>query len=101
MYVVLLLLGYMVTTAFPKDTYSDYSQSCSDKSEFNIRQNAYGNGFLPNDSGMECPPGLFFVTTGHVSVLTIIILMTSSSVMKKRALLSSWIATVPHSMTTS
>ena len=52
MYVVLLLLGYMVATAC---TYGDYSQSCSDKSEFNIRQNAYGNGFLPND----CPPGLF------------------------------------------
>ena len=59
MYVVVLLLGYMVATACPKDTYSDYSQSCSDKSEFNIRQNAYGDGFLPNDSGMECPPGLF------------------------------------------
>ena len=39
-----------------------------------------------------------FVTTGHVSVLTIIILMTASSVMKKRALLPSWIATVPHLM---
>ena len=49
----------MVATACPKDTYSDHSQSCSDKSEFNIRQNAYGDGSLPNHSGMECPPGLF------------------------------------------
>ena len=34
----------------------DYSQSCSD---WNIQQNAYSDGFFPNDSGMECPPGLF------------------------------------------
>ena len=58
MYVVLLLLGYLVAIACTKDTYSEYSQSCSDKSEY-IRQNAYGGGFLSNDSGMECPPGLF------------------------------------------
>ena len=56
MYVVILLLGYMVATVCTEDKYCDYSQSCSDKSELNIQQNAYGDGFFPKDSGMECPP---------------------------------------------
>ena len=50
--VILLLLGYMVAVACTED----YSQSCSDKSELSIQ---YRDGFFPNDSGMECPPGLF------------------------------------------
>ena len=66
----------------------DYSQHCSD---LNIQHNAYGDGFLPNDSGMECPPGLFCNnrTCAHYHYP-----MTASSVMKKKALLLSWIATV-------
>ena len=52
---ILLLLGYMVAVAYTED----YSQSCSDKSGLNIQQNVYHDGFFPNDSGMECPPGLF------------------------------------------
>ena len=49
---ILLLLGYMVAVACTED----YSQSCSYKSGLDIQQNAYGDGFLSNDSGMECPP---------------------------------------------
>ena len=49
---ILLLLGYMVAVACTED----YSQSCSD---WNIQQNVYRDGVFPNDSGMECPPGLF------------------------------------------
>ena len=40
-----------------------------------------------------------FVTTGHVSVLTIIILMTASSVMKKSALLDCYCATFDEGKT--
>ena len=51
MYIAIFLLGITVASASTED----YNTCCSD----NIECNAYGDGFLPNDSGMECPPGLF------------------------------------------
>ena len=48
---ILLLLGYMVAVAC--------TEQRSEKSELNIQQNVYRDGCFPNDSGMECPPGLF------------------------------------------
>ena len=48
MYIAILLLIASAST-------EDYNTCCSD----NIECNAYGDGFLSSDSGMECPPGLF------------------------------------------
>ena len=52
MYMLISLLGYVTAIACTEDN----SQSCSDNSESNI---VYGDGLLSDNSGMECPPGLF------------------------------------------
>ena len=51
---LIFLLGYVATIVCTED--NSQSQSCSDNSESNI---VYDDGFLSDNSGMECPPGLF------------------------------------------